>query len=252
VIRRFNYTDRKRIPSDRVDFQIRPSDGAPSFDARLDLTGLELPTTSRVYVEAYYKSSLQRFDFGTVASVVTPGTTVLDQVDQGNLIYFRVKVVDTDGKHGRLVAEVDGLHAAGRTGANRFCILPVNFVDLGEQLWRLSFAPPQPVLEVNSFSGAEGFVRSDPMFMALVYPEVVRQVLRNILIDSDLDDLDGLNEWQDRWVRFAKTFHPEEIPASGADDDDARTRWVEEVVRCFCEKLKMRTRLVEAIAQEGK
>lgn len=253
MIRRFNYTDRKRIPTDRVSVQLRPGSGdAPSFEARLDLSGLDLPPSSRVYVEAYYKSSLQRFDFGSVANVVAPGSTVLDQVDRGSVIYFRVKVVDNDGKHGRLVAEVDGVGANdSQGGADRFCILPVNFVDLGEQLWRMSFKPPQPVLEVNSFSGAEAFVRASPLFSGLVYPEVVRQVLGNILLDLEVDDLDGLDGWQLSWLRFGRSFHPEEIPAAG-DDGEARAAWIEEVVRCFCERLKMRTRFAEALNPEAK
>ena len=45
----------------------RDSDGMLSFDAKLDLTGYDLPDDARVFVEAYRQTSFMRFPHGTVA-----------------------------------------------------------------------------------------------------------------------------------------------------------------------------------------
>lgn len=253
MIRHFNYTERKRIPRDQVSVSLKPGPEAPTFDATINLAGLDLPADAKVYVEAHYKSSLQRFEFGTVASVTAPPDRTLDEVDRGNAILFRVKVVDVQETIGRIVAEIDDVSSADGGGAElgRYCILPVNFIDLGEQLWRLSLDGSRPVLEVNRFPGAETFVKNDPIFTALVYPEAVRQVLRTILLGSDWEGIDGLSGWQETWVRFARALVPTDPPeADGDDDERARSEWVEDAVKAFCDKFKLKTRVIEARAQE--
>lgn len=253
MIRHFNYTKRKRIPRDHVSVSVKPGPDVPTFDANINLAGLDLPADAKVYVEAHYKSSLQRFEFGTVASVSAPADRSLDEVDRGNAILFRVKVVDVREAIGRIVAEIDDVSSADGAGGElgRYCILPVNFIELREQLWRLSLDGSRPVLEVNRFPGAEAFVKSDPIFTALVYPEAVRQVLRTILLGSDWEGMEGLSGWQEMWVRFARSLVPTDPPeADGDDDERARTEWIEDAVGAFCEKFKLKTRVLEARAQE--
>ncbi|ACG75143.1 hypothetical protein AnaeK_3936 [Anaeromyxobacter sp. K] len=249
MIRHFNYTKRRRIPQDRVEIELKPGKDAPSFDARINLSELELPSTAKVFVEAHYKSSYQRFDFGTVGGLVEPVRRALDEVDRGNTVLFRVKVVDTDDLLGRIVAEIDDITAEdGGGGPGRYCILPVNFVDLGEEMWRLALGGDRPVLEVNKFPGAEAFVRSDAVFAALVYPEAVRQVLWNIVLDDDWEGVDGLSGWREMWISFARTLTADEPP--GKVDDEEREEWIRDVVRAFCERLKLKTRMLETRQQE--
>ena len=66
MIRKFNYTGRKKIRrSDvRIDL-LRDDDNRRYFNISLHLADLELPETARVYVEAYHRSGYQRYDFGT-------------------------------------------------------------------------------------------------------------------------------------------------------------------------------------------
>lgn len=250
MIRHFNYTKRRRIPSDRIDIRMKPGGDAASFDATINLADLELPPKARVFVEAHYKSSYQRFDFGTVDQVLPPAERTLDEVDRADAILFRVKVVDTEGTLGRLVAEVDDLSPDDvGNGTDRYCILLVNFVDMGEQLWRLDVGEDRPMLCVNKLiPGGAAFVKSDPAFVGLVYPEIVRQVLNHILLEEEWAGSDGLSGWREMWIRFARQLAADE-PSADADEA-ARAEWIEDVVCAFCERQQLRTRLVDSRTQE--
>src|ERR1700737_3823020 len=166
MIRRFNYTKRRRLPRDRVGIEVLPGPDAPTFNARINLADLELPPNAKVFVEAYYKSSYQRFDFGAVAVPLVPEDRSLGEIDRGNTVLFRVKVVDAEEALGTIVAELEDFGGGGGGGGESgYCILPVNFRDLGEEVWRLALDGSRPVLEVNKIPNAEAFVRSDPLFI---------------------------------------------------------------------------------------
>jgi hypothetical protein len=229
---------------------MKPGADAASFDASINLADLELPPKAKVFVEAHYKSSYQRFDFGTVDAVSPPAERTLDEVDRADAILFRVKVVDTEDALGRLVAEADDLSPddAG-DGTDRYCILLVNFVEMGEQLWRLDVGEDRPMLCVNKLiPGAAAFVKSDPVFVGLVYPEVVRQVLKHIVLQEEWAGADGLSGWREMWIRFARLLAADEPPAQA--DEAEREEWIEDVVCAFCERQQLRTRLVESRTQE--
>jgi len=255
MIRQFNYTKRRRIPPSRVRIDVnKRGNEAPRFDAKLDLGGLKLPEAANVFVEAYYKASYQRFDFGTVGKLSPPEKRVLDEVERGSAIFFRVKVVDRADVEGRLLAELDDITGSegGDEGVSRYCILPVNFTELGEQVWRVDFTGSRPVLEVANFAGAEEFVRTDPLFFSLVYPEAVRQVLRHYVVDQSIDFEPNPETPDGMWALFVQSFFPEPLPADGGDEDaEAREDWVEGVVDAFCRKLQVKTKLLQARAQGG-
>ena len=65
MIRRFNYTDRKRIDHNRIEIALMREEGRiKSFDATIDFEGMRLPANAVVYVEAYHKTDLMRYLFG--------------------------------------------------------------------------------------------------------------------------------------------------------------------------------------------
>ncbi len=209
MIRRFNYTNRKRIGSDHVALTVNPSSSGPAtFDAALKLEGSELPPEAAIFLEAYYKSSYMRFPFGTVEKPVTPADRRLTDIDRGNTVFFRLKIVDTSTSTGRILAEVEDLTAqeSGGSGIGKYCLLPVRFTDLGQLVWRLDLDGSRPVLEVNRFDGVETFVKKDPLFLALVFPAAVRQILEYILVENEHDDIDDESDWQSLWLRFAQCF----------------------------------------------
>src|SRR5687767_8442029 len=96
MIRRFNYTGRKRINRSDVKFTLQPADDVHfMFDATLNLAKHELPPEAVVWVEAYRQTRLMRFDFGTIARPQQPANRKLTEFDTSDAILFRVKVTST-------------------------------------------------------------------------------------------------------------------------------------------------------------
>jgi hypothetical protein len=109
MIRRLNYTGRRKIPRESVRISLYRNGSVGEFDAFIRTDGLELPLSARVFVEAYHKSDWMRFDFGAVGEPVIPQDRKLTKFYDGARILFRVKVVSTDGETGKILAEVDRL-----------------------------------------------------------------------------------------------------------------------------------------------
>ena len=73
MIRKFNYTGRKKIKRSNVSIDLlRDGNQHRVFNLNLDLDDLELPSNAHVYIEAYHRSGYQRFDFGTVSERKVP------------------------------------------------------------------------------------------------------------------------------------------------------------------------------------
>ena len=67
MIRRLNYTGRRKIPRENIHITLFRNNGVDEFDAVIRLADLELPDSARLFVEAYHKSDWMRFDYGTLA-----------------------------------------------------------------------------------------------------------------------------------------------------------------------------------------
>ena len=107
MIRKFNYTGRKRIARSRVSIEIVPgTNGSASFEASIDLTGVNLPKSANVFVEAYRRSFFKRFSFGTVSQIRSPQDRSLGDLDPKSFAMFRIKVVEPTGK-GRILGVAD-------------------------------------------------------------------------------------------------------------------------------------------------
>jgi hypothetical protein len=154
MLRRFNYTGRKKIPRSAVSIKlVRDGEAIPWFDAKFDLAELKLPGHAKVYVEAYHRASYMRFDYGQVSDYRPPEDRRLIDIEGAATAQFRLKVVDETSEHGRVLAECDGVTPLETDDrhANRTSILPVVIMELGHEIWRLDFetADGRPVLELN-------------------------------------------------------------------------------------------------------
>jgi len=255
MIRRLNYTGRRRIARSQVTVRLVPSaDGVWSFDADFDLGEYDFPAQSSVFIEAYNATSYMRFGFGTVGKVEVPADRRLTDITPTPLPKFRLKIVDRSERHGLLQGVADKLVAflPEEDLEHRQSLLPVEFHDLGEQIWRLDLTD-WPVLELNSRIADLGEVaRSADWFLGLVYPEVVRRILHAVVIeqgvnDPDFDDAD----WTSLWLRFACSLPGVEAPPEG-ESEDARTRqrdWIEHAVQAFSRAREARKRFERALAR---
>jgi hypothetical protein len=255
MIKRVNFTGRRRVPRNRVDIEVY--DGHPrTFDAKIDLSDMSFPPHAAVVLEAMCAGSndIERFEFGEVGGVVPQTDRSLVQLE-GENVFFRLKVIDRTERFGRLLGLAEHIRpqrAGKQTAAGRRGILPVEPAELGQQLWKLDFKEHDVFLLVNkSIHGLGERVRSDPLFYAVVYPQVVRQVLMQAIAeDVDLDEDD--DRWPVMWLRFGKNLHPtRESPPSGESSQEEREEWIEEVVDAFCDEHSMKDKYSSVLAGNG-
>jgi hypothetical protein len=246
MLRKLNFTERTKIPRSAVQITLRrESDGVLAFDPVLDLSSVSAPATSRVYIEAHYRTSYMRFDCGTLGDFAPPEDRRLAEIDSGSIVRFRVKVVDNATNTHRIVAAADDItvSAAAIDGATRVPLLEVNFRDLGDVPWRVEHEANGPVLELNNrVDGIERMARHDAAFFALVYPAAVREILTHILIIEEHEAADEPDEWWGLWLRWARELTDAALPAEVED----RRIWIDEVVAAFCGRHRVIEKLQHA------
>lgn len=243
MLRRFNYTGRKRIKREHAQFTLLEGDGTPAtFSATLELDGYGLPPTARVYVEAYRRTSWMRFEYGTVGSIAEPADRTLSRFPDGVAVQFRLKVVGDRSDAG--VASVLALAAGIRPrvvrarAEQRESLLPVRHVDMPEQPWRLEFDEDQEPVLLISRQLADDMHRlaTSDEFVSLVLPEVFRSVLTRILLVERAEDDESVEDWRLAWLNFASALPGIDRPPRGDSADAAgeKAEWIEEAVRAFC------------------
>lgn len=256
MIRRLNYTGRKRIPTGCV--RIRVGEQVPArFDAEVQLQGLEFPADARVFLDVRQGASTasRRFDLGTAGRITVPQDRSLVGLEPESL-YFELKVVEPTGNQvGRLLGQTSVIrpHRPGDPQeASILPLLPVRLVDLEAQVWNLSFDRVRPHLLLNNrIPGIHDIARTNGAFFGLVYPAVVRGILTRIVVIEDMTEPieDDDESWTSLWLRWAIGRHPDQEPAAGDAVD--RLEWVEAVVREFCSERTVLDLYVESFDPNG-
>jgi hypothetical protein len=251
MIRKFNYTERRRIPKADAVIRLVAGGADTAFDADLSLVGLGLPSDAHVYVEAYFKGTVMRFDYGSIGVIEPPTDRRLLRFPQPDLAYFRVKVVAESDRRGLLLASCDRLMplVAKEGRSNRQTIFRVQTMRMDSEIWRLRFDDEGPVLELNDdFGSIKETARSDAGFAALVYPSLVRQVLNHVLLEEKHDDPDTEDDWRALWLRFGKGLVKERPPQH--DDEESVKEWIDKVVARFSHRNKFLINYRRALRRE--
>lgn len=226
MIRRFNFTERKRIEKERVGIEV-VTDPA-SFKVDLNLADLNLPLQAPVIIEAYRGRSAARFAWGTVEAPAPVEGAVLEGMPEN--LSFNVKVVAPDGS-GRLLAMARQIrpHQEKQHGS----LVWLERKDLDKEVWRVDFGDGNPTLLINSrVEGIEDAVRRDDAFRSLVMPQVLRLVLTHAIIVQGAN-LDEDDNWADL-LEFVHTFYREPLEAEDAEgNQEIRERWIEGAVAAF-------------------
>jgi hypothetical protein len=250
VIKRVNFTGRRRIPRSLVDIEV--FDGQPrKFDAQINLESIPFLPGAAVFLEATCAGStvIERFPFGEVGNIQPPAERVLKDVE-GENVFFTLKVVDQTKRVGRLLGIAEHIRpqrAGKQTATGRRGILPVEAAELGQELWQLKFGEHDVVLLVNKdVPGLADQVRTEPVFYSAIYPFVVRTILGKAIADNvDIEEDD--DRWSILWLRFGKNLHPNrENPPKADDTLEEREEWVEEVTRAFCEMHTLKDKYLSA------
>jgi len=239
--RRFNYTDRKKIKRENVSINfIRQNDTIVAFAVnKLDLSDLNLPLDSRVYVEANYRTELKRFDFGTAGNISQLSPCDLRGMAYPENLKFRILVVDAlDGK---LLAHADKISPAGPT--EKKPILPVEFSDLGNEIWQVEYEGDEgsPILRINSrIPNIQNISKQDAQFMIYVYPQVIREVLKHMVFVVGVDSItEPSADWHGDWIKFVMQLRvnfPNTLNKNDENfsEEDA-LRWINDSVTAFCD-----------------
>jgi hypothetical protein len=256
MIRRLNYTGRRSIARSRIAVRIVNLTGdEPAFTAEYDLEALRFPRDARVYIEAYNTDSYMRFAFGSIGEPQVPRDTRLIEITPRPLAKFRLKVVDETNRIGLLLGVADKIIPLrpDEDLEHKQSLLPVEFCDLGERVWKLDLSD-WPVLELNNrIDGIAEAARSSGGFLGLLYPEVLRRILHEAVIEQQVTD-PGLDDsdWTCLWLRYACSIPGVAPPPSAAsrNQTELQEEWIEEAVHAFCRTRHARARLEAAVAKE--
>lgn len=236
MIRRFNYTGRKRIGQEHCQILLKINNGTASFDATINLADYALPSDASVYIEAYRQTSWMRFDFGTVGAQVIPDDRQLSLFESFEDVLFRVRVVSRAIPYGKLLAEADRIRLRQSDEQEDFRkpLLPVISKSLNGIVSRVDFED-RPRLEINSAIGNWRELAGTPAFRAMVLSYAVKEILTRILhiekfCETDTDDLD---DWKTQWLKYAAALPgvgnpPEDCSNEGRVDD-----WIDTAVSAF-------------------
>ncbi len=241
MIRKFNYTGRKKIKRSNVRIDLlRDGNGKRYFNISLHLDDLALPANAHVYAEAYHRSGYQRYNFGTVGDRKIPTNRRLGNFSESAMPLFRVKVVDRTTSHGRILAAVDKVRPENvdKLPAGSQSLLFVEYDDLGNRVWQLDLDGDWPVLKLNQHVEEISLVASsDNRFLSLVYPEVFRQILKRIIIEDEHTDPECDDDWPSLWLQLACFLPGMSIPPQMSEPD--QQAWIEKAVESFCSNFNM-------------
>jgi hypothetical protein len=253
MIRRFNYTGRKKIAQVDVPIILVGDGQVKGFQANLGALAdakYGLPKDARVFVEAYERTAYMRFDFGTTGAITPPTgeERLLSEFQGSSGVRFRVKVVDCI-HDAQLLAEADGILplTPEESEQNKVPLLPVRPEDLGQEVWRIEFPEgmqDRPILLVNINAGDSTAVVRSPAFMSLAWPAVLRQILTRILIVDGQTEMDDEEDWHCLWLQYARRLLPtHEAPPQ---EEEQRAEWIDGVIEAFCSKLTLLTKYKES------
>jgi len=255
VIKRLNYTGRRRIRREDVTIQVtNGSASEPTFNSRLSLGRYRLPATARVFVEAYRQTSWQRFDLGTVGEVRQPEDRRLSAFGSVEGVFFRVKIVEAgepgdDGRPARILRHADRIRPRILDEAQSKSLLPLDPGDFRDEAWRLEFDETgPPVLKVSRHLVRDW--RSLPAtreFVTLALPAIFRSILMRILLVDVYTDLEDMSDWRTQWLRFAVGLPGVNGPPPADDDTD---QWIDEAVGSLSRHTRIAERFQEWWRQE--
>lgn len=234
--RSLNYTGRERIERKRISLSVIRENGAiASFVlSKLALDGLDLQEDARVYIEAYYRTELKRFDCGTSGNLRIPFAGDVRELAYPQNLKFRILVVNT--ADGKILAHADRF--SPEAPPENKPILPVDF-NLDKGVWRVVYDGEEgsPTLSINCRI-PEHVARSDPQFFIYVYPAALREILTHMVFVDGVESVDEpAADWHVDWLKFCSYLGvtpPNSLnPRSDNFRRDDAIEWIDDTVEAF-------------------
>lgn len=243
TVKRINYTGRVKLTRENANIVIHPprsSEEPATFEAILDLTRL-LPVyaDARVFVEAYHRTTRQRFDYGTVAATKEPTLEArnLNAFADWRLVHFRVRVSDVTKSAGRILALADRIKPQGLEDQEEADLVRFCDADLDGRLWDMDFDDNGPIVQIEREAGGAQEVGRSDQFRASVYPEILRRTLQRALIEDEAawdDDEHWLSKWYEGFLKAKLN-----MPAPPTESVATKSEWIEQAVICFARRFRL-------------
>ncbi|MBK8608471.1 MAG: hypothetical protein IPL84_00540 [Chitinophagaceae bacterium] len=238
MIRKLNYTNRKKIPKENIQITLKEDGDKVYFNASLIKDDLNFPDDARVYFEPNYGPDFLRFDFGLFSKMEQPVDTDITELKKlSDKIFFRIKIVDETNEEGLILGHAKIYNIGDDNDPKgKESILPVNAVKMDtNEIWRINFNAQDgiPILEINnSIEGIREIAKSDAIFIGLVYPAAIRLIFKQIAFEIKEFEMDG-DSWNSKWILFSKSvLGVSDIPRN-ADNDEICEEWIDNVVKAF-------------------
>jgi hypothetical protein len=250
LIRKFNYTGRKKINRESISLGLLGNGPERRFTCLVKLDDYKFPPKARVFVEAYYATEVKRFDFQTADNPKEPSDTTLKEFSSFPVIYFRLLVVDDHSGRQLILGAADKLstYPSGKRP-----LLPLQIINSMKQEWKIIFVNDRPVVALNgNIIGALERIKTDPQLRYSILPAALREVLMQFVFVEEVDDdPDEDDDWYD-WRKFCFDIA---VPAAGVTLEKSDPSfsgsnvrdWIDEVVERFSHS----NGFLRAVTEEG-
>jgi len=246
MLRRFNYTGRKKIIKEHIEFSLQEDESKNTyFDLKLDLDSYNFLPKAIIRLEAWRSNAVQRWHLGEVNNQRELSQQERNLKDVPSTCQFKILVVDPD-KSGLLYGKSNAFRPLSARSFNS--LLPAELSEnLGQEIWKLDFSDEdQVVLLLNkSIPDIEQIISNDSTFRSLVMPEIFRSILKHaILVDeASLSDYDD-EKWSD-WIALAKYYlGPSKITDAEAvtpeEKREEANKWIDDVIQAFANNSKVK------------
>jgi|TARA_Y100000310_G_scaffold198272_1_gene198323 hypothetical protein len=259
MIRKFNYTDRKKIPSDYIKITLRNESKQAFFNAEIKpLDSLNIQDDAILVLEVYDRGSYQRFDFGTVEFPTPPKAyeSFLSEIQEVDAVSFRLRAIDKSESIGKIVASTISIRvwAEEVSEARKRSLLPVKRGPIGDAVWLVNFDVPddgEPELIVNKeFDeiAIREILRTDAYFTSLIYPAVLNEILTEAIIVRGIKMEEDSDGWERKWLKFVYAFSGVSPLPEGANHNYCR-EWINEIVSQFSYQQSMLKNLLSKLRE---
>ncbi len=236
AVSRFNYTGMLGI--DRKDVAVTIEDvfeGPSSFSVELLLDKYKFPKDAIVLIEAYYRTTRMRFDYGMVGAIKRPVDTRLSEFESAQDVLFRVRITENKTHAGRMLGAVDKIRPNTdiTDDEERLPLLSVRPSDeIGDEVFYVDM-DPKPTLLINKGVGDWRSVVTSSIFQALTAPAILRSILVHIIVFRETLEFEDPESPHARWLKFAK-----ELPGAPRIEDAHQDPmgWIDDVVQIFAKE----------------
>ncbi|MCR4307997.1 MAG: hypothetical protein NUV80_05535 [Candidatus Berkelbacteria bacterium] len=241
--RRFNYTGRKKILQRDISITLMQDEsGSIGFCMDLTFQNYDFPPDSHIWIEAYDKNSVERFDFGKVEDAAQSKREQKVSLFSGtDNFLFRVKIVDGEDRSKLLglakhVSPI-GIREDNEPGQS---LLKVGIKSLDGRPWKLEYdAADYPTIYVDSdIEAGVSLARTNTFFQSVVFPSVMEDILRKILVEEEYTpsgDPEPEDIWKEGWLDFAASMPGNtKYPTDEDWSLDEKQNWIESSIVGFC------------------